>query len=86
VPTPSVDEAVPIEHRVDPADRRQLHAERALAQLLADLRRAPAGILAFQSDDRRFDRAGSRFAWRYGRRLRSVKACTPQSLYRSKIL
>src|SRR6266852_5731557 len=27
-----------------------------LAQLLADLRRPPAGILAFQSDDDRFDR------------------------------
>ena len=38
--------------------------------------------------DRGFDidRAGRRFAWRYGRRLRSVKAVTPQSLYRSKIL
>jgi hypothetical protein len=56
VPTPSVDEAVAIEHRVDRADRRQLHAERALAQLLANLRRAPTGILAFQSDDDRFDR------------------------------
>ena len=30
--------------------------------------------------------AGSRFAWRCGRRLRSLNAETPQSLYRSKIL
>jgi hypothetical protein len=29
---------------------------------------------------------GSRFACRYGRRLRSVNAAIPQSLYRSKIL
>jgi hypothetical protein len=58
VPPPSVDESVAIKHRVDRADGWQLHSERALAQLLADLRRAPAWVLALQADDDRFDGRG----------------------------
>ena len=53
---PAVHQAVPVEHRVDRADRRQVRARELLAQLLADLRRAPAGILALQPDDHRLDR------------------------------
>jgi bifunctional non-homologous end joining protein LigD len=38
----------------------------------------------FKPNDADFD--SLLVGWRYGRRLRSVNACTPQSLYRSKIL
>ena len=75
-----VHQAVAIEHGVDRADRRQVRAGELLPQLLADLGRAPAGILPLQRTIVASIGAGSRFAWRCGRRLRSVKAWTPQSL------
>src|SRR5881296_2987100 len=48
-----LDQAVAVEHRVDRTDRRQLHARDLLPELLPDLRRAPARVLALQPDDRR---------------------------------
>src|SRR5580765_576981 len=47
---------MPIEDSVDGADRRQQRRRDPLPQFLADLRRAPPGVLAFQADDRRLDR------------------------------
>src|SRR4029079_2547641 len=49
-------EAVAFEHAADGADRRQVEAHRALAELFSDLGRAPAGIFPLQSDDDRFNR------------------------------
>ena len=54
-PAPPVHQAMAIEHGVDGADRRQCGAVELLPQLLADLRRAPAGILPLQADDGRFE-------------------------------
>src|SRR5207249_11624663 len=43
-----LDQAVAVEHRVDRTDRRQLHTRGLLPELLPDLRRAPARVLALQ--------------------------------------
>src|SRR5687768_7000311 len=49
---PPVHQAVPIEHRVDGADGRTVGQVRhLLAELLADLRCAPARVLALQPDN-----------------------------------
>lgn len=53
---PPLDQPVAVEHRVDGADRGQLHARGPLPQLLPNLRRAPARVLALQPDDRRLER------------------------------
>src|SRR5215216_1134410 len=54
--SPPLHEAVPIEDSVNGADRGQVWRRKLLAQFLADLRRAPPGILPLQPNDRRFDR------------------------------
>src|SRR5262245_31827849 len=46
------DQVVAIKDGVDRADRRQVRARELLAQLLADLRRPPPGILPLQAHDR----------------------------------
>jgi len=43
---------MPIQHRMDGADRRTRDLRIALLQALANLRRAPARILALQLDDK----------------------------------
>jgi hypothetical protein len=48
-------EAVTIQHRVHRADRRQVGAGKLPPQLLPNLRRAPARILALQMDDDRLE-------------------------------
>jgi hypothetical protein len=50
-----LDEAVPVEDGVDSADGRPLWQLRPLPELFADLRRAPARILALEPDDHRLD-------------------------------
>src|SRR6185503_6345267 len=56
-PPAPVHEPVAIQHRVDRADGRTVREVRhLLPQLLADLRRAPAGIVPFQPDDPRLQR------------------------------
>ena len=55
-PAAMVHQAIAIEHGVDRADGGQLRSRELLPELLADLRRAPAGILPLQADDRGFNR------------------------------
>ena len=45
-----------IEDGVHGADRREQQRRDSLPQFLADLGRAPAGVLALQEDDRGLDR------------------------------
>src|SRR5205823_14896165 len=54
--SPMLHQAVAVEHGVHRADRWQVGSRQLLPQLFADLRRAPAGILALQPHDRRLDR------------------------------
>src|SRR4030095_12525594 len=49
-------EAVAIADGMDGTDRGQVRHRRLLTELLADLGRAPAGILALPPDDPRLDR------------------------------
>ena len=49
------DQPVAVQHRVDGADRRAVHLRPALAEPLANLRRAPGRILLLQPDDRLLD-------------------------------
>src|SRR5262249_2107566 len=72
--TPMAYEVVAIEHGVDRADGRQVRAGELLAELFTDFGRTPTGILSLQAHDRGFNRAGSRFACRCARWLRSLKA------------
>jgi hypothetical protein len=53
-PPAAMHQAVAIEDRMHGADRRQVRPARLPPQLFADLRRAPARILALQVDDHRF--------------------------------
>jgi hypothetical protein len=73
-------QVVAIEHRVDRADGRQVRAGELPPELLANLRGAPARILALERTIVASIGAGNRFACRCARWLRSLKACTPQSL------
>jgi hypothetical protein len=50
------DEAVAIEDGMDGTDRGQVWHRRLLPAFLADLGRAPAGILALEADDSRLER------------------------------
>src|SRR5262245_10409276 len=50
-----LDEVVAVQHCMHGALRRQMRAGELLPQLLADLRRAPPGIFAFQAHDHRFE-------------------------------
>jgi len=47
---------VAVEDGMDRIDGRQVRHRRLLAEFLANLGRAPAGILALQADDHRLDR------------------------------
>src|SRR5262249_29212375 len=51
-----LDEAVAVEDGVNGGDRRQMRQLRALPELFADLRGAPARILSLEPDNHSFDR------------------------------